>query len=87
MAREIWTNPQLLDNIEHIKESEEDRYSDIPGWEGEYLASTPDAILLFMPNGKGKNEREIWFPIKHLRKAEDGQSIYASNWILTQKGF
>lgn len=82
MAREIWSNAKLLDSIRVIQPSEEDRYSDIPGWEGEYMAATDGAILLYMP----KTSAEIWFPIGQLRIAEDRQSIYASLWILLQKG-
>lgn len=87
MARQIFTDKLLLDCIDTIKESEENKYSDIPGWEGEFLSTSSRAVLLYMPHGKGRGGTEVWFPFSHLRIAEDRQSIYASTWILTQKGF
>jgi len=69
-----------IDLLEVITEREERKYSDIPGFDGDIEASTEKALCLVC-NGK-----EVWFPHSQLRKAEDGQSIYASNWILEQKG-
>lgn len=86
MAREVWSNKPLLESLTTILPSEEDKYSDIPGWEGGYMQDTSMAVLLYMPEGKGRGATEVWFPKSHLRIAEDRQSIYASNWILHQKG-
>lgn len=82
MARQIWTDKELLDSLAIIQPSEEDKYSDIPGWKDEeYISSSPKAVLLRI-HSKG----DIWFPLSHLRIAEDKQSIYASEWILKEKG-
>jgi len=78
--RDLYTNRDIMDAIPVITDREENKYTDIPGWEGEYTDYTEKAVLLRMPN------TTIWFPFSQLRKAEDGQSIYASNWILEQKG-
>lgn len=86
MAREIWNNPELLDRFTTILPSEEDSYDEIPGWEGEYMGETHNAVLLYMPMGKGRNATREWFPYSQLRIAEDRQSLYASQWILKQKG-
>lgn len=86
MAREVWTNARILNSLKTILPSEGDKYSDIPGWEGEYMSSTDAAILLYIPARRGKPSAEIWFPMSQLRIAEDKQSIYASQWILEQKG-
>ena len=86
MAREIYTNPQMMAKIQIISDSEENSYSDIPGWKGGYMAEARSglAVLLYFPDRPGK-DAEVWFPYSQLRKAEDDQSIYASNWILEQK--
>lgn len=83
--REIWSNKALLDSIKEIRPSEEDKYSDIPGWEGHYLAESPDAVLLYIVRDK-RADSDVWFPKSQLRIAEDRQSLYASTWILDQKG-
>jgi hypothetical protein len=79
MSRDIFGFPAVMDSIAVIGDSEENKYSDIPGWEGECENFTGAAVCLSI---KGT---DVWFPFSHLRKAEDGQSIYASNWILKQK--
>lgn len=86
MARDIFTNKSLIERLQIISDSEENNYSDIPGWEGGYLAEARSgaAVLLWFPHRKGKDQ-EHWFPISQLRRAEDNQSIYASNWIIDQK--
>lgn len=71
----------ILDAIGVISEREENSYSDIPGFTGQMIEWTDRGILLLMEDGS-----QIWFPISQLRKADDEQSIYASNWILEQKG-
>lgn len=86
MARSIWTAQFILDRIQTIKESEENKYTDIPGWDKcEFFSDTPDAILLIL-EVKGGKRQDFWFPYSQLRIAEDRQSIYCSEWILTQKG-
>lgn len=84
MARSIYTAPHILDVIGVIQGSEEHKYSDIPGFEGEFLASSPNAVLLVLA-GRGVPRREVWFPFSQLRVAEDRLSLYATNWVLDQK--
>ena len=86
MARQIWTNKELLNSIKVIQESEEDNYSEVPGWEGEYMATTPDAILLYIPSHRGRPVKEVWFPKSQLRLSEDRLSMYAANWLIEAKG-
>lgn len=86
MARSIWTDKNLLARIVTIIEIEEDRYTDIPGFDKcEYMSVSSAAVLLILEI-KGSDKKEVWFPFSQLRLAEDRQSIYCSNWILTQKG-
>jgi hypothetical protein len=70
--------PTLLDKLAVISDAEENRYSDIPKWEG-LVAHQTDAAVLLLVGGQ-----ELWFPLSHLRIAEDRQSLYASDWILKQ---
>lgn len=83
MSRSIFTWPIVLSDIAVITEQEESRYSDIPGCEGLCEGFTAAAILLvLMINDR---RQDVWFPFSQLRKAKDGQSVYASDWILAQK--
>ncbi len=81
MPRDIFTVPEIMAKLCVISDREESRYSDVPGWQGEVMSWTEAAVLFrFLDNS------EEWLPYSHLRKAEDGRSIYASLWILEQKG-
>lgn len=82
-TRVLFTQPNVMDKIAVISEKEENRYSDIPGWDGEYGSASPLAVELYFPQRTIRNW--LWFPFSHLRKAEDGQSIYASDWIINEK--
>lgn len=73
-----WKN--IMNDIKEISEREEDDYSDIPGFEGMVTMAPTEKAVCLVIKGEG-----VWFPYSQLRKAEDGQSIYASNWILEQK--
>lgn len=83
MAREIYSDKNVMALITVISDAEEHKYDEIPGWDGGYTAVGERAVLLFFPNAK---EDEIWFPFSQLRKTEDGLSLYASRWILYEKG-
>lgn len=76
MTRSIYSIPSVMDKIEYLDTEDEDDYSDIPNWDGMIDQWTDLAILV------GKT----WFPISQLRRTED-EEIYASNWILEQKGY
>lgn len=79
---EIYTQPSIMARIaEFTNDQEADRYSEIPGWEGGMLSATNNAVLLQC------KDTTHWFPFSQLRKAEDGLSVYASMWILNEKGF
>lgn len=82
MAREIYTNHELMERIAVISAAEEDRYSDIPNWDGGYLAESRSgaAVLLYFRDG-----RQDWFPISQLRRTEDKLSLYASYWVLDKR--
>lgn len=80
MPTDIFKNMIVMEALQVIKPSEENDYSDIPKWDGFLVRATEKALLLELKDGT-----EVWFPISHLRIAEDKQSIYASNWILEQK--
>jgi hypothetical protein len=84
MSRSIYAENEIMDKIATITESEENRFSDVPGWDGDILASSPASILIECSN-KGHPVTETWMPLSQLRKSEDKQSIYASNWILEKK--
>jgi hypothetical protein len=77
MSRDIFTIPDLVEQIETLDPGDEDLYSDIPGFEGRIEKWTDKAILI----------KRVWFPISQLRKSEDGDEIFASLWILEQKGY
>jgi hypothetical protein len=83
MARDIFTNPDIMMLIREITSSEEHKFSDIPGWQGGYMAVSALAVLLWFPDREADKDR-YWFPFSQLRKAEDNQSIYASNWIISK---
>lgn len=85
MPRAIYSNAEIMANIQTMTETEDGMFGAIPGWTGEYVADTPNAVLLFLPE-RSWRESEVWFPMRHLRKTSDGQSVYASLWILAQKG-
>jgi hypothetical protein len=72
--REIFKTKAVLEEIKEISEKEEDDYSDIPGFYGEIDNFTDRAVQLKI------GQDYTWFPYSQLRKAEDGQSIYASTW-------
>lgn len=80
MPRDIYSNKDLIARIPEIGDREEHRYSDIPHWTGEYVAEGPAAVMLCF-----KDRPDLWLPISQLRRAQDGQSIYASKWIIEQK--
>jgi len=84
MGAEIHKRPELMEVIEIIQEHEEDKYSDIPTWTGWVETWTDSAVLLDLP---GRETRSNWFPLSQLRRTEDGKSLYASEWILRQKGW
>lgn len=79
---EVWELTDFLDTLQVITASEENDYSDIPGWEGEFVVISSKAIKLYFP----KTSLSVWFPLSQLRIAEDKQSIYAPNWLLNNKG-
>lgn len=83
--RDIYTVSDVMGQIPVMKSFEQDKFSDIPGWTGLILSWTEKAILLCFTDSK-RPSRDNWFPYSTLRKAEDDQSIYASNWILEKKG-
>lgn len=85
MPRDIYTVPEVMLTLQVIRDAEEDGYSDIPGWDGTVLGWSDKAIKIRAGN-KGEPLREVWLPVSQLRKAGDGQSVYASVWILDQKG-
>lgn len=70
----------LLERLQVISDREEDRYSDIPGFGEDVVELRDTSVKLDL------GDRKVWFPLSQLRKAEDDQSIYASKWILEQKG-
>lgn len=75
--RSIFSIPSVIEKIEVLEVEDEDMYSDIPNWDGRIEQWTELAVLI------GKD----WFPISQLRKDEDFDIIYASFWILEQKGY
>lgn len=83
MLRDITHVQEVMAKIAVIQEHEESRYSDIPKWDGWIENYTDHAVLLKLDRQSGRND---WFPYSQLRKTEDGKSIYASYWILEQKG-
>ncbi len=84
--REIYGVPKIMNAIKEIKSFEEDRYSEVPKWDGFVVNWTDGAVLLSFTQIE-RPARENWFPYSTLRKTEDGLTVYASNWILEKKGF
>lgn len=84
--REIHTLSEVMFHIAVIQSFEEDKFSDVPKWDGMVVSWTAAAVLLHFDKTK-REPRENWFPYSQLRKTDDGLSVYASNWILTKKGF
>lgn len=80
MARSIFGIQEIMDRMEVISEEEENRYSEIPGWDGEIMSWTDAAVLIYR-----SGEADVWMPISQLRKSGDGGDVYASNWIIEQK--
>lgn len=78
---DLFNESWIIRRISTISEFEEDRYSDIPKWSGQYVTTTQYALLLRLDDG-----RDVWVPFTQLRKAEDENSLYASNWILNERG-
>jgi hypothetical protein len=85
MARSIYSIPEVMARIDEITDAEESRYSDIPGWDDTVL-QVGDKAVKIKAGRRGKSPEEIWMPLSQLRKAHDCQSVYASVWILDQKG-
>lgn len=85
MAYEIYGNADAMSRIRVIKPSEENLYSEIPGWGGEIRHHTDDAVLLSFNPDRDLRAR-YWLPFSHLRKTEDNLSIYASDWVLRKTG-
>ena len=83
--RDIFSVTELIAKLRVIGSYEEDKFSDVPKWDGNVLSWTDRAVLFSFP-GTDRPSRENWFPLSTLRKAEDEQSIYASKWILDKKG-
>jgi hypothetical protein len=73
---------QLLHRVETIRDSEWDDF-DLLSIE-EVKRHTDKAVVLTVKK-RGKVVEEL-FPISQLRKDDDG-SIYASDWIMGQRGF
>lgn len=84
--REIYRVPEVMFRISVIQSFEEDKYSDIPKWDG-LIDSWTDAAILLHFDKVQRPAAMNWFPISHIRKTDDGLSIYASIWILNKKGF
>lgn len=85
--RDIFHTPEVMDMLKVITPFEEAKYSDIPSWDGWIENWTTSAVLLHLNMDPPRvKQNQYWFPISQLRKAEDGQSIYATIWILEKKG-
>ena len=83
--RDIFNVPEVMHRLAVIQPFEEGKYSDIPKWDGQILEHTTAAVLLHFSKVQ-RPSRINWFPYSQLRKAEDGQSVYATNWIIDKKG-
>jgi SNF2-related domain len=79
--REIYGILDLMVHISVIQSFEEDKYSEIPKWDGMVNSWTGNAVLLHFAK-VDRPSRLNWFPYSQLRKTEDGLSVYASTWIL-----
>lgn len=86
MAPDVFTVPEVMRAIEPITDREENRYSDIPHWEGSVMSWTDKALCVRVTKRQPDGSYDVWLPLSQLRKAGDEQSIYASDWILEQKG-
>lgn len=72
-----------MKKIAVIQEFEEDRFDEIPKWDGESIDTWTDLAVLLTLDGKEPWQR--WLPIQEIRRTEDGLSIYASTWIMEKK--
>lgn len=77
---DIYRSPIVMGKIRVMLEIEEDLYSDIPRWNGTYIHSTESAVLMQI------GDKQVWLPFSQLRKTDDGLTIYATNWIIDEKG-
>lgn len=84
--RIIYEVDDIMQHIAIIQEHEEGKYSDIPRWNGWIESWTDKAVLLHIEEPGRTRQNQHWVPYSQLRKAEDGQSIYATLWILNKKG-
>lgn len=84
--REIYRVSDVMAQIAVIRSFEENKYSDVPRWDGFVSSWTPKAVLLHFTQ-INRPSRMNWFPYSTLRKTEDDLSVYASIWILGKKGF
>jgi hypothetical protein len=85
MTRTIFEFPEVMRAIALIAETEEGKFSEVAGWDGSIRSHSDKAVLAYI-EPKGQKPEQIWLPLSQLRKTEDGYSIYASDWILAQKG-
>lgn len=69
-----------MHRIAVIQEFEEDKFDEIPKWDGEMGRYTDSAVLLRFA------KEDVWFPISVLRTSGDRLSLYAANWFLERKG-
>ena len=85
--RQLLEVPEVMQNIRVITSFEESKFSDIPRWDG-WVANWTDkaALLVLRPLPPSTSDDKHWFPLGQLRKAADGQSVYATVWILDKKG-
>lgn len=86
----IYDDKEAMSRIQVIRSFEEEKFSEIPAvdgvkWGGMIQHNSGLAVLLgYTPEINLR--RKYWLPFSHLRKAEDGLSIYASFWILDRSG-
>jgi hypothetical protein len=87
MSRDIFTIPEVVEAIAVITEEEDGKYMEIPDWSGGVEAWTENAVLLSIEARDDETDRSpYWFPYSQLRKDISETEIYASFWILNEKG-
>jgi hypothetical protein len=82
MARSIFDVQEIMSQMEVISEKEENRFSEIPHWDGSVVSWTDKAVLIAQPS---RSSALNWIPMSQLRKSEDNLSVYASFWIIEER--
>jgi hypothetical protein len=85
LPRPIIELPSVMNRIAVVTSKERDDYCLLPGWDGTVVDHTDEAVFIRWRDRPGYL-RDVVLPLAQLRKSADGQTVYASQWLVRKEG-